>query len=86
MSAHSITLTGFSVTANGSPVALTSGGVPVILTQDGNTVEGFAGGELIFRFTLNPETGDVTVFLAQPLDHLDTSATGTSDTDRKSVV
>ena len=78
--AESIELTGFSITANGSAFTLTSGGVPVDIVQDGNTVEGFADGELVFRFVLNPETENYTFFLFQPLDHQDITATGRGDT------
>jgi T1SS-143 domain-containing protein len=78
--AQSIELTGFSITANGSAFTLTSEGVPVVVTQTGNTVEGFADGELVFRFVLDSESENFTFFLFQPLDHQDTTATGSGDT------
>ena len=46
----------------------------------GNTVEGTAGGDLVFRFTLDPVTGAFSFFLFQPLDHQDPNNTGANDT------
>ena len=78
---QSVELLGFSVTANGAPFALTVDGVPVDLVQNGNTVEGsLADGELIFRFVLDPDSGSITFFLTQPLDHQNPDATGAADT------
>ena len=74
----SATLTSFSITGGGG--TLTSMGVEVEVTQDGNTVEGYAGEDLVFQFVLNPETGAYTFFLFQPLDHQDPNKTGSADT------
>ncbi|NIR43495.1 MAG: hypothetical protein GWN08_05545, partial [Gemmatimonadetes bacterium] len=78
--ADTFTLTGFSITANGSPIGPTSGGEEITLVQDGNVVEGFIDGELVLRFELDPATGAISFFLAQPLDHQDPGATGSDDT------
>ena len=74
----SATLTSFSITGGGG--ILTSIGVEVEITQDGNTIEGAAGGDLVFRFTLDPVTGAYSFFLFQPLDHQDPNNTGAGDT------
>jgi|GEM_PF-3196591 len=74
-----VTLFGFAITSNGSPLSLTSGGVPVILTQDGNTVDGTTTeGDPVFRFVLNDD-GTFTFFMFGALDHPLANQTGSDD-------
>ncbi len=68
-----------SITPNGSFGAggsldngvLSSGGVPVSVTQTVNGYEGYAGGTLVFTFTINPVTGDYSYSQHKAFDHAD---------------
>ncbi len=52
---------------------LTSGGVPVIVTPTVDGYVGQAGGVDVFTLVIDPQTGDYTFQLLEPLDHMDAS-------------
>ncbi|GJL85637.1 MAG: hypothetical protein DHS20C02_14120 [Micavibrio sp.] len=50
---------------------LTSDDVPVIVSPTADGYEGLAGGTPVFTLVINPDTGEYTFTLLEPLDHMD---------------
>ncbi len=67
----------FQVVNGAKDGTLTSNGVPVNVDIEGNDYVGRAGGDEVFRLSINETTGEYEFILSQPLDHAD--ATNAND-------